>query len=129
MPAEIGGNPRVRPHEKVDADDYTDLSDYDKDTDTRGSTDGRKRGDAGRVGTREGPPTEEQLMLWFLDYQRKVCETMGILTLRTLIGNDGMRDLADDMESNVLLDIADDHTHQMAGVWNSQFDYYPEAMR
>ena len=46
-----------------------------------------------------------------------------------MIGNEGMLALADGMDDNLLLDIAEDHPHQMAGVWNSQFDYYPEAMR
>lgn len=62
------------------------------------------------------------------DLQRKYAEALGILCLRSCIGNDGMRDLADDMDEEKLMDIAGDHTNQMAGVWNSQFDYYPEEM-
>ena len=66
FPDEVGGNPRVRPHEKVDPDDYAALSDYATDStaddsdddelpaeddgdarDTGAPDDDRQRGDAG----------------------------------------------------------------------------------
>lgn len=51
MPDEVGGNPRVRPHTKIDSDEYADLSNYGTDSTTDDTNDDElateNRGDDG----------------------------------------------------------------------------------
>ena len=62
-----------------------------------------------------------------MNLTKRLTEGAAICGLRLTIGDDAMLDLADEMDTEDVLDVAARHPHQMAGVWNSQFDY-PEGV-